>query len=107
MAALLERVESRIESVPLASLSTAPPVAAMLLLSVSFTRFSVPELSTAPPRLAEPPVIVKPVMVAVTPLATVMTPTELPPLSVSAPVTGPTKASGVLVFVTPAVRPLP
>ena len=68
-------VESRIESVPPASLSIAPPVAAVLPLKVSLTRFTVAEVVDARrPVAADPPEIVSPVNVAVTPLATVNTP---------------------------------
>ena len=59
----------RTASVPLGSLAIAPPVAAVLPLSVSFMSGQVAEVvDTAPPRLADPPVIVSPVNVAVTPL---------------------------------------
>ncbi len=90
-----DRVESTTESVPVDSLAIAPPVAAVLSLRVSFVRVRVPELSTAPPVEADPPEIVRPIKEAVTPPATLKTPTELPPLIVSEPVTGPTTAAAV------------
>ena len=70
-----ERVESRIESVPLASLAIAPPVVARVAAERVVHEADVAEVVDARRRwLADPPEIVKPVNVAVTPLATVNTP---------------------------------
>lgn len=90
LAAFCEKLEFATVSVPVSSLATPPPNAAVLPVTERFERLSTPELSMAPPLFAaRPPVTVSPLIEAVTPAATENTPLALPPLIVSMPGPGP------------------
>ena len=93
---------------PVDSLATPPPKAAVLPVIARFDRSRVPELSMAPPfSAANPPVIVKPEIEAVTPVATEKTVAILFPLIETKLAPGPWMAFATLVPLESASASVP
>src|SRR5262245_54480103 len=93
------------ETVTFPELNSPPPLPPELDVMRSFWRVSVPALLIPAPELALPPVIVRPLIAAVTPKSTTKTPLVLLPLMATCPAPGPAMVTVAAVFASSSFVP--